>query len=179
MAYLRQAAHCLRQLLPEEVALLRDGDAFLLDGWALVETDMLLLEARIANAATRFGADRLEATRRIVSDHAGLGFLEGVECAWVAERRLQLADLLIDARIDTAVAALEHSRFDVAQAMLAEVLADQPYREQAWRLLMRASAAQGREDRVIELYRRCESALGTLGLEPAPSTRLLVDGLRR
>jgi DNA-binding SARP family transcriptional activator len=52
-------------------------------------------------------------------------------------------------------------------------------REQAWRLLMRVSAAQGMEGRVIDAYRRCEVALGTVGLAPSVSTRLLVDGLRR
>jgi DNA-binding SARP family transcriptional activator len=179
MAYLRQAVHGLRQLLPAEVSLRREGAAFVLEGWTLVETDVMLLRARMARASTLFGAERLEAARAIVADHAGATYLAGVDCAWVAERRRELTDLLIDARIDTAVAALDCSRLDIAQDALAEVLAEQPYREQAWRLLMRVSAAQGREDRVIELYRRCESALGTLGLEPAQSTRLLVDGLRR
>jgi DNA-binding SARP family transcriptional activator len=179
MAYLRQAAHGLRQLLPEEVRLLREGSTFLLEGWSLVETDLMLLQARLARAATQFGLERLETTRAIVEDHAGATYLAGVDCAWVAERRRRLAEELVDARIDMAVAALDQSRFEIAQDALTEILAEHPYREQAWRLLMRASAAQGREDRVIELFRRCESALGTIGLEPAPSTRLLVDGLRR
>jgi DNA-binding SARP family transcriptional activator len=179
MAYLRQAAHGLRRLLPEEVRLLRDGSTFLLEGWSLVETDTMLLQARLARAATQFGLERLETTRAIVEAHAGAVYLPGVDCAWVVERRRRLTEALVDARIDVAVAALEHSRFEIAQDALTEILAEHPYREQAWRLLMRASAAQGREDRVIELFRRCESALGTIGLEPAPSTRLLVDGLRR
>ena len=52
-------------------------------------------------------------------------------------------------------------------------------RERAWRLLMRVSAAQGLEDRVIDAYGRCEAALETVGLAPSVSTGLLVAGLRR
>jgi DNA-binding SARP family transcriptional activator len=179
MAYLRQAVHGLRQLLPERVKLLREGSVFVLDGWALIETDAMLLEARLASAAAQIGPRRLEATRRILEEHADAVYLEGVDCSWVAERRSELASLMVDARIGAAVAALDDGRYDIAHAMLTEVLGEHPYREQAWRLLMRVSAAQGREDDVIELYRRCESALGALGLEPARATRLLADGLRR
>ena len=63
--------------------------------------------------------------------------------------------------------------------MLEAIVGEQPFREQAWRLLMRVAAAQGRDDHVVELYRRCEAALSPLGLAPARSTRLLVEGLRR
>jgi LuxR family transcriptional regulator, maltose regulon positive regulatory protein len=178
-AYLRQAVHGLRLLLPEPITLLREGDVFVLDGWSLVETDTMLLEARLAGASAQLGARRLEATLAAVEEHATIRYLEGVESAWVAERRRQLAAMLVEARIETAVAALETSRFDVAQTVLEAVVAEQPYREQAWRLLMRVSAAQGREDHVVELYRRCEAALHELGLAPARSTRLLVEGLRR
>ena len=178
-AYLRQAVHGLRLLLPEPITLLREGDVFVLDGWSLVETDTMLLEARLAGASAQLGARRLEATLAAVEEHATIRYLEGVESAWVAERRQQLAAMLVEARIETAVAALETSRFDVAQTVLEAVLAEQPYREQAWRLLMRVAAAQGREDHVVELYRRCEAALHELGLAPARSTRLLVEGLRR
>jgi DNA-binding SARP family transcriptional activator len=178
-AYLRQAVHGLRHLLPEPVKLLRDGDAFVLDGWSLVETDMTLLEARLAGASAQVGQRRLEATHAVVREHADAHYLDGVDCAWVAERRQQLTAMLVEARIETAVAALETSRFDVAESVLSAVVDEQPYREQAWRLLMRVAAAQGRDDHVVELYRRCESALAPLGLAPARSTRLLVEGLRR
>jgi LuxR family transcriptional regulator, maltose regulon positive regulatory protein len=178
-AYLRQAVHGLRLLLPEPVKLLREGDVFVLDGWSLVETDTMLLEARLAGASAQIGVRRLEATLAAVEEHASAHYLEGVESSWVAERRQRLAAMLVEARVETAVAALEISRCDVAQPVLEAVVAEQPYREQAWRLLMRLAAAQGRDDHVVDLYRRCEAALRTLGLTPARSTRLLVEGLRR
>jgi DNA-binding SARP family transcriptional activator len=178
-AYLRQAAHGLRQLLPPGVELLREVDAFVLSGSAAIEADTMLLHARLASAAALVGASRLDATCRVVDEHAGAVFLRGVECTWVDRRRAELAAALADARVEAAVAALETNRFALAASILTGVLEDDPLREQAWRLLMRAAAAQGLEDRVIEAYRRCESALSTVGLQPSPSTRLLVDGLRR
>jgi DNA-binding SARP family transcriptional activator len=178
-AYLRQAAQVLRGILPDGLELLREGDTFVLEGVTLVETDTMLLEARLGSAAALFGSARLEATHRVVEEYGGRVFLEGVECGWVSARREEIAGLLSHARIDTAVVAFETSQLHLAGTMLATVLAEDPFREQAWRLLMRVSAAQGLDDRVIETYRRCESALETVGLEPSPSTRLLVDRLRR
>jgi len=178
-AYLRQAAHALRQLLPEGVELLRDADTFVLDGATSIETDTMLLHAKLASASALMGQSRLDATYRVVEEYAGAIYLKGVECAWVGQRRTELAAAVADARIGMAVAAIETSQFALAATILAVVLDGDPFREQAWRLLMRVSAAQGLQDRVIETYRRCESALGTVGLEPSPSTRLLVDGLRR
>jgi DNA-binding SARP family transcriptional activator len=97
----------------------------------------------------------------------------------VDSRREEINALLLSARIDTALAAFAVNRFAVAGALLDEVVRLDPLRERAWRLLMRVSAAQGLDDRVIDAYRRCEAALDTVGLEPSPSTRLLVTGLRR
>ena len=178
-AYLRQAAHGLRQLLPEGVELLRDADTFVLDGASSIETDTMLMHAKLASASALLGEARLVATNRVVEEYADAVYLKGVDCAWVTERRAELATTLANARIQTAVAAIETSQFTLAASMLNAVLDEDPFREQAWRLLMRASAAQGLSDRVIETYRRCESALGQAGLEPSASTRLLVAGLRR
>ena len=54
-----------------------------------------------------------------------------------------------------------------------------PFREGTWRLLMRTSHALGDEDRVITAYRSCERAMGELGTEPSPTTRKLLEALRR
>jgi DNA-binding SARP family transcriptional activator len=178
-AYLRQAVLALRPLLPEPIELLREADTFVLAHARLVETDSMLLHARLASAAMRTGRARLDATCEVITGHARATFLEGVECSWVDQRRREIAVLLDDARIGAAVSGLEVDEYEAASALLSDVLASDPYRERAWRLLMRVSAAQGLEDRVIDLYRRCEDALGSAGLEPSPSTRMLADGLRR
>ena len=78
-----------------------------------------------------------------------------------------------------AVGAFEDSRFDLAQDALERVVAADPYRERAWRLLMRIAAAGGDDDVVVTRYRRCAETLGGLGIEPSESTRSLLAGLRR
>jgi DNA-binding SARP family transcriptional activator len=178
-AYLRQANQVLRGLLPDGIELLREGDMFLLEGASAVETETMLLQARLVSATALVGTSRLEATHNIVREYGDAIFLEGVECRWVSTRRAEVAAMIADARIDTAILAFELSRFELAGAMLTTVLEHDPYREQGWRILMRVAAAQGLEDRVIETFRRCESALERVGLEPSPSTRLLAERLRR
>jgi hypothetical protein len=46
-------------------------------------------------------------------------------------------------------------------------------------MLIRVAAGQGRVDDVIDIYRRCTSALQQVGLEPSAWTTELVAGLRR
>ena len=178
-AYLRQAVLALRPLLPAPIELLREADTFVLTHVGSIETDSMLLQARLASAAMRVGRARLDATLAIVADHTPLRFLDGVECSWVDERRAALTTLLDDARVEAAVVAMEVSDLETASTLLREVVEADPFRERAWRLLMRVAAAQGQVDRVIALYRRCETALGRAGLEPSPATRILADGLRR
>jgi DNA-binding SARP family transcriptional activator len=54
-----------------------------------------------------------------------------------------------------------------------------PFREAAWRLMMRIGAAFGDERRVITAFQDCERALGQLDTAPAPATRQLLETLRR
>lgn len=178
-AYLRQAAQVLRGVLPDGLELLREADTFVLNGAAGVETDTMLLQARIVTALALIGEPKLNAISSVVEEYRGCEYMSGIDCSWVTTRRSELASRLLDAQVEAAIAAFELSRLELAAAFLAGVLHEDSFREQAWRLLMRVRAAQGLEDRVIDTYRRCESALGTVGLEPSPSTRLLVAGLRR
>lgn len=177
-AYLRQAAQTLRGILPDGIGLLREGDAFLLEGAARIETDTMRLRARLSSALTLMGDDRLEAAQVTLEEHRGLVYLQSIDCPWVEARRHEIDVLLTTARIDTAVAAIQASRYHIAQALLSDVVTADPLREQAWRLLMRISAAQGFDDLVIDTYRRCAIALEAVGLTPSASTRLLVGGLR-
>jgi LuxR family maltose regulon positive regulatory protein len=178
-AYLRQAAGILRGLLPDGVVLLREADLFLLQGAPAVETDSMRLRVKLNSAAALLGEDRVQAASQVLDEYRGAVYLPGVECDWVLARRAQISGLLLSARVDTAIAAFAANRFAVAGALLDEVVRVDPLREQAWRLLMRVSAAQGLDDRVIDAYRRCEAALDTIGLQPSSATRLLVAGLRR
>jgi DNA-binding SARP family transcriptional activator len=59
------------------------------------------------------------------------------------------------------------------------VVGDDPLREVAWRLLMRVFDALGDDTGVIRSYHDCERALTQLGTSPSPSTRQLLERLRR
>jgi DNA-binding SARP family transcriptional activator len=178
-AYLRQAIQGLRQLLPEEGDLRVEPRGLALSDRSRCESDSLLLEARLDSAARLSGLRRYESVAEALRATDRGPFLSAVECGWVRRRRTELAARIADARIGMAVAAFEESRFELAEPVLERVVAEDPYRERAWRLLMRMAVARGCDDDVIALYRSCEQALREVGLEPSHPTRLLVAGLRR
>jgi len=97
----------------------------------------------------------------------------------VEERRDWLASLVADARQDAAELAFNAGRYAEATRLVEAILEGDPFREGAHRLEMRIANATGDEDRVITAYRRCERALGELGIAPSSSTRQLLDTLRR
>ena len=76
----------------------------------------------------------------------------------------------------TAYAADQYSK---AQRLAEAVLAADSLREGTWRSLMRIRSAVGDYDGVITTFAQCEKALRAAGITPAPSTRTLLDQLRR
>ena len=177
-AYLRQAIHGLRQLLPDGVELENaDGGLRITDPDA-VTTDAGMLGAALARAANLSGDARIDATAAALHLSARGAYLDTVECAWATERRAELDARIAEARLSLAVAAFEESRFELAETTLALVVQDDPLNERAWRLLMRVASARGFDNRVPELYVRCEQALAEVGVEPSAATRQLIAGLR-
>ena len=78
-----------------------------------------------------------------------------------------------------SVVERHRERYDDAATLARQALADDPYREGAWRLVMRVASALGDDDGVVRAYRACEQALAEVGATPAPTTRRLLDQLRR
>jgi len=78
-----------------------------------------------------------------------------------------------------ADAAYTTDQYPIAQRFAETVLAADPLREATWRTLMRIRSAVGDYDGVITTFAQCEKALGAAGIRPAPSTRALVNQLRR
>jgi DNA-binding SARP family transcriptional activator len=137
------------------------------------------LETLLAEAARLQGEQRLDATLRALDTAAGGDYLPGSNAAWVEQRREWLASLLGDARQDAAELAFASGRYAEATRLVDAILEQDPFREGAHRLEMRIANAIGDEDRVITAYRRCERALGELGIAPSSSTRQLLETLRR
>jgi DNA-binding SARP family transcriptional activator len=106
-------------------------------------------------------------------------FLQGHSTVWIDDVRKRVIDALAEARMRAAELSFAQGDYARAQALNSELLTDDPLRESAWRLRMRIANALGDDDEVISTYHRCQHAMAEIGLEPAESTRKLIDQLRR
>jgi DNA-binding SARP family transcriptional activator len=178
-SYLRQAIRRLRDCLPDRAGLEVADGAVRLAGDVNVSSESVRFEQRLAEAARMEDAARLEATREALETYARGPYLQKIGAPWVDERRAYLERLATDARYEAAELAFGLGDIERAVELTDTVLADDPYREAAWRLRMRLASALGHEDRVIDAFHGCESALGELGASPSTATRRLLDSLRR
>jgi DNA-binding SARP family transcriptional activator len=178
-AYLRQAVHQLREVLPGEVRLVSEPTRTWLEDPAAVSGESARLQAALAEAARLQGEERIEATLRAIAVADRGQYLEGLSSIWIEERRDRLARLVADARQDAAELCFAAGRYADAARLVDAILGEDPFREAAHRLEMRIANATGDEDRVIAAYRRCERRLGELGTTPSSTTRQLLETLRR
>lgn len=177
-AYLRQALARLRGVLPDGV-LSRDADGTLELSPGTVVSVARELETRIADAAALGGQDRRWALSDALRDVDSHRYLSDVDAPWAQRRREQLSATIVRALIDIAQLALAAGDLTEAGERAAEVVEIDPYRESAWRLLMRVRSLLGDGDGVIATFRACARSLETVGIGPADSTRDLLVTLRR
>jgi DNA-binding SARP family transcriptional activator len=178
-SYLRQAARWLRHVLPGDNALVVERGRVRLGDDVQATSESTRFEAALAVAARLQGEARLTATLEALAVFDQGEYLPGTRSHWVDERRLRLAEIATDARYEAAELAFTAGVLDQADRLAAQVLAADAFREAAWRLTMRIANALGDDDGVIRAFQRCERALAQLGTEPAPSTRDLLERLRR
>lgn len=178
-AYLRQAVRWLRHVLPDAEALVVERGTVRLSDDVLIGSESTRFEAELAEAARLRAADRLAATRNALAIYDRGEYLPGARSAWADDRRQRLAQLATDARSEAAELEFAARRYDEAKRLAEEVLHSEPFRETAWRLRMRIANALGDDDGVIRAYHTCERALAQVGTTPSPSTRQLLERLRR
>ncbi len=110
---------------------------------------------------------------------AGRGpFLPDVTGEAAARRRDELTALVCEARRDHATALLAAGHAAEAAAAARAAAAAEPFREDGWRLLMRAEAAARGPASALPAYLECAAALREVGLEPSAGTRELLGRLR-
>jgi DNA-binding SARP family transcriptional activator len=177
-AYLRQAIHWLRQVLPEGGVIAEAGRVQLSDD-VVISSDSARFESQLAEAARLRGSERLAATLDALAIYDQGDYLSGARSGWADARHQHLADLATDARYEAAELALASSDYDLAGALTQQVLNADRFREPAWRLMMRVADALGNEQGVIRGYQDCERALAELDTRPSSSTRQLLESLRR
>ncbi len=178
-AYLRQAVHRLREVLPEGLGPAFDGSRLRFGAPVALSGDAAHAESLLSEASRLQGEERLTALLEALALLDRGEYMEGVDAPWVAERREHLAELRADARLESARLAFEADRYAEAVELAERALAEDPFKEGAWRLLMRLAGAVGDEDGVIAAYRRCAGALDELGAAPSDSTQKLLQQLRR
>ena len=176
-AYLRQATHWLRQALPEGGSCRGRNDP----GPRRRGHRQRVATVRGPPRRSRPPAGRgaAGATRATLELFDAGEYLPGNRSLWAEERQKELADLAADARYEAAELALAAGDLDAARSLAEQVLAADPFREAAWRLLMRIADTLGDEKGVVRAYQDCERALAQLDTTPSPSTRQLLERLRR
>jgi DNA-binding SARP family transcriptional activator len=105
---------------------------------------------------------------------AGRGFLPGEDGVWTRRRRDALASTRVRALECRSRVHLERGAHDAA-ARDAEIVIDlEPFRETAYRLLMRARAAEGNPAEALLAYERCRRTIADeLGAGPSAETEAL------
>lgn len=176
-AYLRQAVHKLRLVLPADVPLTVDAGRVRFGPGAVPASESTRFEDLFTEAAALRDEDRLAGLRRALEIAERGEYLPGIRSEWAEHRRSQLAQRAADARFEAAETAFALARLDDAEQLLAAVLRADPLREPAWRLAMRLADAVGDENRVLTTYRQCEAALGEIDAAPSAATRRLLASL--
>ena len=177
-SYLRKTIIGVRRLLPPAVCVGDDGRVGLSPD-VVVASESVRLEHELAAAARLQGSELVTATEDALAPLARGEYFPGVRSAWVDDRRQQLAEAATTARAAAADAAYAADQYPNAQGLAEAVLAADPLREGTWRTLMRIRSAVGDYDGVITTFAQCEKVLRAAGITPAPSTRTLLNQLRR
>ena len=178
-AYLRQAVHQLRQVLPPGSLAQAPAGVMSLDRSASVASESVRLQKLLAQAFALRGQARLDGIRAALEVRSGGTYLPGVGTPWAELHRAELEELVTTAHFEAAETAYELEQLAEAQHWVEEVLKADPYREPAWRLAMNIAHARGDEAAVVTAFRGCERALRELGTQPTQTTCRLLERLRR
>jgi DNA-binding SARP family transcriptional activator len=178
-SYLRKTIIGVRRLLPPDAVCVGDDGRVGLSPDVVVASESVRLEHELAAAARLQGSELVTATEDALAALARGEYFPGVRSAWVDDRRQQLAEAATIARAAAADAAYAADQYPNAQRLAEAVLGADPLREGTWRTLMRIRSAVGDYDGVITTFAQCEKVLRAAGITPAPSTRTLLNQLRR
>ena len=134
-----------------------------------------------AEAALRAGRpDEANGWTLVANAIARRAFLIGEEGTWAARRRAMLRDVRVRALECRSAVCLTKELFPLAARDAELVVEIEPFRETAYRLLMRAHAGAGNPAEALRVYERCRSVMQEqLGVSPSPETEALYLGILR
>lgn len=177
-AYLRQAVHRLREVMPPGLGPAFVGDQLSFSGPVSISSDSLQFENLLIEANRLQGEDKLRVLERALAIYSAGDYLPKVDSSWASDRRLYLAEKAVNANLAGAAICFEAQKYQQAMNMTRAALHLDPYIERGWRLLMRVHSALGDVDGVSATYRECEAALAEAELVPSGATKELFVQLR-
>ena len=171
---LRHALYALRKALGAEIVI-ADRRTVQLNPTVGVWVDAL--EFKRALRQSRRSSSEKERLRwlcRAIKLYKG-PLLEGCYYDWVIEEQQWLRERFVDAQMQLAIAYLKQGRASEAWACCERVLAESPYHEEAYQRGMLALAYDGRPAEALQLYKRCQTFLAELHLEPSPAIQQVAE----
>ncbi len=101
-------------------------------------------------------------------------FLPGQDGRWIEARREHLAGILVRALECRARVYLGNEEHPLAVAAARDAVEMRPFRESAYRLLMRAHTAAGNAAEALRVYEECREVIAEeLGVGPSQETRAM------
>ncbi|MGH2528846.1 MAG: AfsR/SARP family transcriptional regulator [Actinomycetota bacterium] len=134
-----------------------------------------------AEAALRAGRrDEANGWALVANAIARRPFLAGEDGSWATRRRDMLRDVRVRALECRSAVCLEKELFPLAARDAELVLELEPFRETAYRLLMRAHTGAGNPAEALRVYGRCRGLMQEeLGVSPSPETQAVYLGIIR
>ncbi len=177
-AALRSQLSRLRRALPELIELEGDEVRLALPGNALVDVEAARAAADRAASAVRAGAWRdAHAAAAAVVANIEHELLPDTDARWLEEKRRELSELRVHALEIQARAAIELGDLLGARRLAQLATTDDPYRESACAVLMRALAAEGNVAEALRAYDILRVRLRELGVAPGPELQEVHRGL--
>jgi DNA-binding SARP family transcriptional activator len=148
-----------------------------------IDVDVVRVRARLAEA-------RLDVEQRIRLVDEALDMVNGEllasepYAAWAQEQRACFTRELVTGATDAAETALDAGNTTATIRLARRAVTLEPLAEQAWQLLIRALADEGRQGEALKAYAELrEVMLDELGAEPGETSRALylhvLQGMRR
>jgi LuxR family maltose regulon positive regulatory protein len=187
---LQMAIHALRRALrgcgpdgSDDAILFRDGQ-YGINPALVIDLDVDRFRAACAHGRQSMAAGHTETSRRAFEEalalYGGPFLPESSHDDWAEPHRVALQDLRLNVLGWLSSTYAARADWEYATTLCREILAADPYREDAIRQLLSGLAASGRLAEVERTYRACRERIWQdLQVEPAPETVRLYHQLTR
>ncbi len=147
--------------------------------WGRVRTDIQDYEEELAQASKATDLnEQMFHLDRAASLYQGDLLPEEANEPWTILERERLRTLHLTALARLAEVQIRFGLLDQAEETLRSILRREPWREEAYRTLMRLLADLGRRSEAIRMYRECEKLLrDELDVTPSAETRMLFESI--